>query len=330
MFSSFNTFHASSLRHVIKIALSSIPTAPTISDITSTGVTITTNNTDTTLTYTLSGTGLTTSPTLSASGTVAITGLSGSTQYTVRVVATNSSGSTNSSAVTFTTLDPQPIVTSQLIGLYNFNTTPTTTPTISNGFAPRFTAGSGTISTTTKKYGAGALSTINNADNRLYLGAYSVTTNNQISIAFWLYPIRSSLFGNAGTFLINTNNEDRNSQGYFTIIQNVNNNATNNVRLAIFGSGSISTDTFITGDQWSHCCFVYEGQFCSFYLNGTFIQRASFSNNIPTVKTFHPTLCSNSHASGLNQGSSLFIDEFRIYDGLLTQTDVTNIYDWKS
>jgi hypothetical protein len=225
----------------------------------------------------------------------------------------------------------QPTVTGGILkGLYNFNTTTTAVPTISNGVTPVWAAGAGSISTTTFKNGTGALSTSisNNLDNQLYLGAYTMTTNNQLSIAFWLYPVRTSLSGNPGVFILSTS--QTNGVGYFLIIQNVNNNATNNVRYAVMANGAISTDTSITGNQWTHCCMVYNGQTCSTYLNGTLIQTANFANAIPAATTFHATLCSDTAVSGATQRSTLFIDEFRIYDGLLSPTDVSNIYNWTS
>jgi hypothetical protein len=223
----------------------------------------------------------------------------------------------------------QPTVTGGILkGFYDFNTTATALPAISNGVTPVWSAGTGSISTTTKKNGTGALRTVNTVDNILYLGAYTVTTNNQLSVAFWLYPVRTSLSGNPGVFMLSTNTTS--GAGYSLIIQNNNNNATNNVRYVTIGSGSVSADTFITGDRWTHCCLVFNGQTCSTYFNGSLFNTANFAGTIPTTTTFHASLCSNTYSSGSTQRSSLFIDEFRIYAGCLTATDVTNIYNWMS
>ena len=153
----------------------------------------------------------------------------------------------------------QPTVTGgTLVGLYNFNSTVTTIPTIGNGIAPSWRSGTGSISTSTFHNGTGSLSSVNSADNQLYLGAYTFTNNNQFSVAFWFYPIRTTLLNNYGSYNFSTSSTPSNQ--YIVIIQNTNANATNNTRFQPFGWGSCdATNLMITGDQWTHITMVING-----------------------------------------------------------------------
>ena len=111
------------------------------------------------------------------------------------------------------------------------------------------------------------------------------------------------------------------------IVQNTNANATNNTRFQPFCVGSADpTNLMITGDQWTHIAIVINGQVQNTYINGTLIQTTTFAGIIASQPTFHFDLCSNSNGS--NQRGTMYHDEFRIYDGLLNSTDVTNIYNW--
>ena len=113
----------------------------------------------------------------------------------------------------------QPTVTGgTLVGLYNFNSTVNTIPTIGNGIAPSWRTGTGSISSTTYHNGTGSLSSTNSAENQLYLGAYTFTNNNQFSVAFWFYPIRTTMTNNVGSYNICTSSTPANQ--YIVVVQN--------------------------------------------------------------------------------------------------------------
>ena len=110
---------------------------------------------------------------------------------------------------------------------------------------------------------------------------------------------------------------------------NTNSNPTNNTRFQPLGWGvADATNLMITGDQWTHIVIVINGQVQNAYINGTLIQTTNFTNTIIYTKTLYFSLCSN--CNGSNQRGTMYHDEYRIYDGLLNSTDVTNIYNWAS
>ena len=258
----------------------------------------------------------------------AYTGMTTSTLYTftcfpVNVLNYQSSNSTSAGVTPSTT---QPVVTGgTLLGLYNFNTSVTSLPSPGNGVAPSLRVGSATISTSIVKIGAGSLSTLNTTENQVYLGAYTFTANTQFSIAFWFRPIRTTLLNNVGAFNISSSSTPANQ--FITIVQNNNANPTNNVRFAIFGYGSANpTNLLITDSIWTHFVIVYNGQTYTVYINGSLNSSYTFVNAVTNTNVWYFSLASN--CNGSNQRGSMFIDEFRIYNGLLNATDASNIYNW--
>ena len=308
--------------------------APTFGSTTSSGTTLTDTGTFSKVYITYSGG--TASP---ASGTT-VTGTNTVTQgyttmtagtYTFNCFPVNalSYQSSNSASAGVTIPVSQPAVTGgTLIGYYSFYTSVTDLPSPGNGTAPSITSGGASISSLQTKFGAGSLLFPTGTFNYMTLGTYTFTNNNSFSIAFWLYPIRTSISGNSGTFSVNPTSTFTSGAGFFNLIQNANANATNNVRWDPFINSGSGPTHYITGDQWTHIACIYNGSIVNWYVNGSYVSSYDRSATPPAQQRTWYFFLGQTGTSGTGVKVSQYITAFRIYDGQLTAGDVTNIYNW--
>lgn len=244
--------------------------------------------------------GFSASGTTLISNTVPITGLTPQTQYYYQIEATNSAGITTSSIGTFTTSSP--------IADYSFNNTYNNV----NGNTP-FSNLAGTTSFVDDRNGNpnSALQVIGNYVYGSNVALPLPSGNSVRTISMWY---KSYVTGN-GSSLFNYGlaQQYQNFGAYF--------GATGNI---VFWG--INYDQAFGGTYpalvWRHLVMVYDGSNVILYLDGTLINTIAR----PLVNTSSGGF----FQLGNGTGATIDFDDLKIYNYALSQTDITNLYNFNS
>jgi len=145
-------------------------------------------------------------------------------------------------------------------------------------------------------------------------------TSTQFSISIWF---NTTSVGNDPTLFLAVNGND--------IIQIFIQNASSMLTLLLtngtYGSGSNSNTNIvsITVNTWYHLAWIVDGTNWSVYLNNTLYTYSSKSS--PSIIS-HTTTFGNPGGGGAHSGNG-YIQDFRIYNRLLTAAEVTSIYTYR-
>lgn len=294
---------------------------PVISNISTSGVTTNSatvnyslnamgNNTTSVVKYGLANNALTNQITgFSATGNtvisdnVQITGLAPNTQYFYQIEATNSHGTASSSVGSFTT---NPVAVAGLIAEYNFNNTYNNV----NGNSP-FASNGGT------SFVADRNGNLNSAININNTGTYATIPNlpygnSSRTIAFWAkanvlngdYNMTFS-YGSIGTGLANGGSFNNGYVEYFGYIDNFYAAVTH------------------TANTWYHFVYTYDGTTAKIYRNGVLAGQSSKNwNTINNNDLFRLGI-----GVGNEYAFNGAIDDLKIYNYVLSDSEVANLYD---
>jgi chitodextrinase len=257
--------------------------------------------------YTLDGgiiqaeiTGISATGMTNTSGSVIFTGLTASTQYYYRVEATNSSGTSYSALLNFITASPP-----QMITEYTFNNTPNNV----NGNSP-FSHLFG-LSYTTDRHGNpnGALSLSDN-------GAVATIPDlpygsNSRAFSFWAKTTTLNSFFNYAFHY----GDMANGNGFLF-------KPTQSIFFAGSG-GNNSTVTSHSNNTWYHYVCTYDGSTSKIYKDGMLLSSVGTTwNTVNNSDIFRLGLTENG-SIGYFSGA---IDDLKIYNYALTQTEISNLY----
>ena len=236
------------------------------------------------------------------SGSTPITGLLPNTQYFCSIEATNASGSTQSSIVSFTTsAAPMSLITE-----YDFNNTYNNV----NGNTP-FNSNTGTSFDT---------------------GRDGVTTNGAINInnTGSTATILNLPYGNASrtvSLWVKTNTMNSGYNMVFSYGQGANSSAFgssyNATVCELFGfANNLSIASSNTNNTWYHFVYSYDGSNAKIYKNGALLTTVA--------KSWNTLNSSNIFKLGIGVGNEISfrgaIDDLKIYNYAVTDADVTSLY----
>lgn len=243
--------------------------------------------------------------TTGATLTETITGLTASTQYYYKVVATsgvNNAQSTTSPVNTFTTLEVQPLTAIAEFKFDNSYTSESSNISFAQNNGTSFTADRhGNATGAININNAGTTATIadlpyGSASRSISVWAKTNVLNNQIN---YIFHYGNSANGNGlafrpGTIL------------FFA-------NAAANLEIA----------NTITNNTWVHYVCTYDGTTAKVYKNGILLSSgAKTFNTVSSLNIFKLGLTEDGFSNYFNGA----IDDLKIYDVELTQTQVTALY----
>ncbi|MBI3231684.1 MAG: fibronectin type III domain-containing protein [Candidatus Doudnabacteria bacterium] len=204
-----------------------------------------------------------------------------------------------------------------LVAEYHFDETSGTTTADSSGNGNNGTLVNGPVWTTNGKIGSALV--FDGVNDYVDAGnSPSLNPANQITIAAWAKP--SSIA--QSQFIVAKDNVPAGTLQYFLRFQ-----GSSGVRFAIRTSVdnyfTVSTPTAIATNTWYHVVGVYDGSTMKVYVNGTLLGSTNVSglmaNNGVNVRI------------GRRQDTALpfngVIDEVKIYDRALSQSEVMGLYD---
>ena len=264
----------------------------------------------------------TSSPTVSNSKTInstgtgsftsSITGLSEFTTYYVRAYATNSKGTAYGSQVSFTTTGSFP--TSGLIGKWTFN---------ANANDLSGTGNNGTLSAgisyVTDRFGSSNSAIKLNSGADLMCTTNSFVNPNPFSISFWF----KSAPGSAGYNLISFNNGQCSHGGNWDRVVFVDES---DFGFFVYNGQQnyISNPASFKDNTWRHCVVLFSSSGLKIYINGSLF----LSNAISTAQNYTGYWrIGGLSPNDVNNSSASDIDDVGIWNRVLTQQEITNLYN---
>ena len=254
--------------------------------------------TDTSLTSQVTGgsaTGSTNTP-----ATANLSGLTPNTTYYYQIEATNSIGTTLSPVSSFTTTNSTP---NSLVTEYNFNNTMQNT----NGSNP-FSTTNG-VSFTTDRNG-----NPNSALNITNTGSSATITN---------LPYASSARTVSLWVKMNSFNANFNFIYCYGTASNYNGTYFNPNNLYHFAIGSSHAFAVTNSIDWTHFVFVYDGTQSKIYKNGVLLSTAALTVNTQNNNNIFTLGLTEQGAQNYFNG---VIDDLKIYNYAISDTDITSLY----
>jgi len=244
--------------------------------------------------------------------TANITALNSSTKYYLRAFATNITGTAYGNEVSFITLDPS--ITDGLVAYYPFN---------GNADDASGNGNSGAVFgavLTEDRFGSpnSAYSFNGNSDYILVNDSPSLDIKGEITLAGWRYITSNSL----GRIIRKVNTWGPAVGGY--ILSSAADYINSELQLDINTSGVIITrkDSIFPMNKWGFVAMTYDGKTVSLYYNGSRIQTAQVTGQINTND--------NPVYIGSSEGVEYFagkIDDVRIYNRAMNETEIKNLYN---
>lgn len=251
--------------------------------------------------------------------TSTLTGLTANTSYHVRAYATNSVGTSYGGDSSFTTASPIDVVTG-LVAYYPFN---------GNANDASGNGNNGTV------YGASLTSDRNGNPNNAYsfngAGNYisvpysnSIGVQQNITISFWVYfnggscgprIIQSMPWGNCGGFYISSSSNSNVSRYFDGGL----NDCSQNV---------ITSSPFLSALNWHHVVWNASGLtgISKFYFDGNLVTNTSTNNFLSSINyNNHPITIGNVDPNSCDWFGG-FLDEIKIYNRVLNDSDVMYLY----
>ena len=307
-----------------------VPDAPTIGTATSGGTTSASvaftapsyTGTSTITSYTatayLNGvsTGITGTLSQSGSGTITVTGLSGTTSYTFKVKATNSSGDSIESS------ESNSITTTYRAGLAQYAVNNSVTNAGTGGGTFTLTPYNTTYSTTAK-FGSHSLAFAGSGNQYAEIStnvAYNATNVKTYTLAFWMY-YRGSNSGGRNYWADFRNNAANGNDNSYWGWDN-----TGTMFSPSAAGGDMSTSVTLNTNTWEHWAMVANGSSVKIYRNGTVITTANGSTGYgyagPIVLGTYYGVRGN--ASG-NYFSNFLMDDIYFTNAALTDAEITQL-----
>ena len=171
--------------------------------------------------------------------------------------------------------------------------------------------------------------TTNTASGTVYLyGHCSLTTPNQMTVAFWCKPIAGyNSTTSQGQFCTTTY-----AYGNVNVGADYQGSAMNHRDGAVDMNDSASTTqarptiTF-TANEWHHYVFTYDGQNGKSYKDGVLQNTKSFAD-AKTLDSFIGVVIGFSKAGGVWRSNKSYYSDFRLYCTALSANDIKELYEY--
>ena len=94
----------------------------------------------------------------------------------------------------------------------------------------------------------------------------------------------------------------------------------------VSSANQISISTNITTGEWRHVAFSYDGSYSRLYLDGDLIKTQANTLDPGTPATYNAVIGSMGHSNGTYYTLNGSLDEMRLYDHALSDSEVKQLY----